>query len=264
MRIRRHLAAIVVAGMFAPGLAAQVRIESPGPSGRINVSFSEPGDEGQADRLRELAARLKPVADQLQNLEEVEIVVVRSPRELEQRLGQEGALSGVSYVHGILFLSPLAWQRNPTDEALEQEMTVALVRNTVTRLAGGNRVPEWLEDGLVSVLTRRPFAPASAEGIVRQAPLLLAQFESGDPAVGYWAVRYFVDARGGLGELRQTLRLLGQRPDSFVENLQLATGTPVGELERGWRAWLQRQVEDERRKREGGVREGPLIRKDEN
>ena len=260
-RLLRGVSLILLA---AVAVAAQVRIESPGPSGRINVSFSEPGDEGQADRLRELAARLKPVADQLQNLEEVEIVVVRSPRDLEQRLGQEGALSGVSYVHGILFLSPLAWQRNPTDEALEQEMTVALVRNTVTRLAGGNRVPEWLEGGLVSVLTRRPFAPASAEGIVRQAPLLLAQFESGDPAVGYWAVRYFVDARGGLGELRQTLRLLGQRPDSFVENLQLATGTPVGELERGWRAWLQRQVDDERRKREGGVREGPLIRKDEN
>jgi len=260
-RILRGVSLILLAAVALP---AQVRIESPGPSGRINVSFSEPGDEGQADRLRELAARLKPVADQLQNFEEVEIVVVRSPRDLEQRLGQEGALSGVSYVHGILFLSPLAWQRNPTDEALEQEMTVALVRNTVTRLAGGNRVPEWLEGGLVSVLTRRPFAPASAEGIVRQAPLLLAQFESGDPAVGYWAVRYFVDARGGLGELRQTLRLLGQRPDSFVENLQLATGTPVGELERGWRAWLQRQVEDERRKREGGVREGPLIRKDEN
>ena len=260
-RLLRGVSLILLAAVALP---AQVRIESPGPSGRINVSFSEPGDEGQADRLRELAARLKPVADQLQNFEEVEIVVVRSPRDLEQRLGQEGALSGVSYVHGILFLSPLAWQRNPTDEALEQEMTVALVRNTVTRLAGGNRVPEWLEGGLVSVLTRRPFAPASAEGIVRQAPLLLAQFESGDPAVGYWAVRYFVDARGGLGELRQTLRLLGQRPDSFVENLQLATGTPVGELERGWRAWLQRQVEDERRKREGGVREGPLIRKDEN
>lgn len=260
-RLLRGVSLILLA---AVAVAAQVRIESPGPSGRINVSFSEPGDEGQADRLRELAARMKPVADQLQNLEEVEIVVVRSPRELEQRLGQEGALSGVSYVHGILFLSPLAWQRNPTDEALEQEMTVALVRNTVVRLAGGNRVPEWLEDGLVSVLTRRPFAPASAEGIVRQAPLLLAQFESGDPAVGYWAVRYFVDARGGLGELRQALRLLAQRPDSFVENLQLATGTSVGELERGWRAWLQRQVEEERRQREGGVREGPLIRKDQD
>ncbi|MGH9804604.1 MAG: hypothetical protein ACRD4D_05485 [Candidatus Acidiferrales bacterium] len=257
-RLLRSVALILLAAVAA---AAQVRIEVPGASGRIHVNFSEPGDEGQAERLRELAARLKPVADQLHNFEDIEIVVVRSPRELEQRLGAEGALSGVSYVHGILFLSPMAWQVNPTDEALEQEMTVALVRNTVTRLAGGNRVPEWLESGLVSVLTRRPFAPASAEGIVRQAPLLLAQSESGDPAVGYWAVRYFVEARGGLGELRQTLRLLGQRPDSFVENLQLATGTPVGELERGWRAWLQRQVDEERRKREGGVREGPLIKK---
>jgi hypothetical protein len=244
--------------------AGQVRMEVPGASGRIHVSFSEPGDEGQADRLRELAARLKPVADQLQNLDAVEIVVVRSPREMEQRLGVAGALSGVSYVHGIVFLSPLAWQRNPTEEALEQEMTVALVRNALLRLAGGNRVPAWLEDGLVGVLTRRPFSPAAAEGIVRKAPLLLAQFDSDDPAVGYWAVRYFVEARGGLGELRQTLRLLAQRPDSFVENLQLATGTPVGELERAWRAWLEQQVEDDRRQREGGVREGPLIRKDEN
>ena len=190
--------------------------------------------------------------------------MVRSPRELEQRLGVEGALSGVSYVHGILFLSPLAWQVNPTDEALEQEMAVALVRYTITRLAGGNRIPEWLEDGLVSVLTRRPFSPASAEGIVRRAPLLLAQLDTDDPAVGYWAVRYFVEARGGLSELRQVLRLVAQRPDSFIENLQLATGVPVGELERDWRAWLGRQIDEERRKREGGVREGPLIRKDKN
>ena len=260
-QLLRGVAFILLATVAA---AAQVRVEVPGASGRIHVSFSEPGDEGQADRLRELAARLKPVADQLQNFDEVEIVVVRSPREMEQRLGEAGALSGVSYVHGILFLSPLAWQVNPTDEALEQQMTVALVRNTIVRLAGGNRVPDWLEEGLVSVLTRRPFSPASAEVIVRRAPLLLAQFDTEDPAVGYWAVRYFVEARGGLGELRQVLRLLAQRPDSFIENLQLATETSVGELERGWRVWLQRQIDDERRKREGGVREGPLIKKDEN
>lgn len=247
--------------LVASAAVAQVRVEVPGASGRIHVSFSEPGDEGQADRLRELAARLKPVADQLQSLDAIEIVIVRSPRDLDQRLGVEGALSGVSYVNGILFLSPLAWQVNPTDEALEQEMTVALVRYTVTCVAGGNRVPEWLEDGLVSVLTRRPFSPASAEGIVRRAPLLLTQFETDEPAVGYWAVRYFVEARGGLGELRQVLRLVAQRPDSFIENLQLATGVPVGELERGWRAWLQSQIDEERRKREGGVREGPLIKK---
>jgi len=260
-QLLRGVTLILLAAVAA---AAQVRVEVPGTSGRIHVSFSEPGDEGQADRLRELAARLKPVADQLQNFDEVEIVVVRSPRELEQRLGEAGALSGVSYVHGILFLSPLAWQVNPTDEALEQQMTVALVRNTIVRLAGGNRVPDWLEEGLVSVLTRRPFSPASAEVIVRRAPLLLAQFDAEDPAAGYWAVRYFVEARGGLGELRQVLRLLGQRPDSFIENLQLATGTSVGELERGWRVWLQRQIDEERRKREGGVREGPLIKKDQN
>jgi hypothetical protein len=48
-----------------------------------------------------------------------------------------------------------------------------------------------------------------------------------------------------------------------VENLQLVYGVSVGELERDWRNWLERVVEEEKRRREGGVREGPLIR-DEN
>lgn len=261
MRIPAALAVAALA-LAVPTTSAQVRIENPGTSGRINVSFSEPGDEGQANRLRELAARLKPVADQLQNLEQVDLVVVHTPRELEQRLGpgHAGALSGASFIHGILFLSPNAWQQNPTDEALEQEMSVALVRNTVTQLAGGNRLPDWLEDGLVSVLTRRPFVPVSAEPIVRSAPLLLARFEAQEPAVGYWAVRYLVEARGGLASLRQLLRLVAQRPDSFVENLQLVYGVTVGELERDWRRWLEQLVEEDKKLREGGVRQGPLIK----
>lgn len=244
------------------GLGAQVRVELPAPSGRINVSFTEPSDEGQADRLRDLAVRLKPVADQLETFDQIDIVIVHSQRELDQRLGPDkaGALTGVSYVHGILFLSPITWERNPTDEALEHEMQEALARYAVVRLAGGNRVPDWLEEGLVSVLTRRPVAPMTAEQVARRADLLLAQFEQRDPTVGHWAVRYLVDDRGGLTPLRQLLRLVSQRPDTFVENLQLVYVVSVGELERAWRAWLERLVAEDKRQREGGVREGPLIR----
>src|SRR3972149_8136972 len=95
------------------GLGARVRGELPAPSGRINVSFTERSDEGQADRLRDLAVRLKPVADQLETFDQIDIVIVHSQRELDQRLGPDkaGALTGVSYVHGILFLSPLTWER---------------------------------------------------------------------------------------------------------------------------------------------------------
>lgn len=262
MPSRVALGLIFLAVVGSVGARAQVRVEVPGTSGRINISFTEPGDEGQADRLRELAARLKPVADQLQPLEQVDIVVVHTPRELEQRLGSgaAGALSGISYVHGILFLTPTAWQRNPTDEAVEQEMSVALVRYTATQLAGGSRLPDWLLEGLVAFLTRHRFAPVSAEPVARRAPLLLAEFHADDPAVGYWAVRYLVETRGGLASLRQLLRLAAQRPDSFVENLQLVYGVPAGELERDWRGWLERLVEEDKKLREGGVRQGPLIK----
>lgn len=260
--MRTHLPAggALLLGCVLANLSAQIRVEVPAPSGRINITYTEPADEGQADRLRDLAVRLKPVADQLASLDQIDIVLVHSQRELDQRLGREGALSGVSYVHGILFLSPLTWERNPTDEALEHEMREALVRYTVVRLAGGNHVPNWLEEGLVSVLTRRPVAPATAELVARRAPLLLTQFETQDPAVGHWAVRYLTEARGDLDSLRQLLSLIAQRPDTFIENLQLVFATSVGELERGWRDWLQQQVEEEKRRRQGGVREGPLIK----
>jgi len=252
----------IVVFLLPPGLAAQVRVEVPAASGRINVRFSESSDEGQADRLRELAARLKPISDQLDALSDIDLVVVHSRRELEQRLGadSEGRLVGISYVHGILFLSPVSWERNPTDDALEYEMEEALVRYTVARMAGGNRVPDWLEEGLVRTLARRPSAPATAEMVSRRAALLLAEFEAADPHIGFWAVRYLMDARGGLTSIRQLLRLAAQRPDTFVENLQLVYGVPVGELERDWRNWLERVVAEEKRRQEGGVREGPLIR----
>lgn len=261
MRMRVWVGAGLLAAV-ALGVSGQMRVELPAPSGRVNVTFTEPSDEGQADRLRDLAVRLKPIADQLERFDQIDVVVVHSQRELDQRLGpgQAGALTGVSYVHGILFLSPLTWQRNPTDEALDHEMQEALARYAVVRLAGGNRVPEWLEEGLVSVLTRRPVAPMTAEQVARRADLLLAQFEAADPAVGHWAVRYLIDERGGLTSLRQLLRLVSQRPDTFVENLQLVYGVSVGELERSWRAWLERLVAEDKRLREGGVREGPLIR----
>src|SRR3972149_742573 len=130
------------------GLGAQVRVELPAPSGRINVTSPAPPDGGRAARLRDLAVRLKPVADQLETFDQIDIVIVHSQRELDQRLGpdQSGTLTGVSYVHGILFLSPTTWERNPTDEALEHEMQEALARYAVVRLAGGNRVPDWLEE----------------------------------------------------------------------------------------------------------------------
>jgi hypothetical protein len=137
-------------------------------------------------------------------------------------------------------------------------MEQALVRYAAIELAGGNRLPDWLESGLVSVLTKRPFAAATAESVAQRAPLLLPRFEPDDPAVGYWAVRYLVEARGGLTSIRQLLRLVAQRPDSFVENLQLVYGIPAGELERAWRAWLHEQAEAEK-KREGR-REGPLVK----
>ncbi|MBI4466072.1 MAG: hypothetical protein HY656_01420 [Acidobacteria bacterium] len=250
------LAALLLAVRPAPG-HSQLWISEAAAPARIEVSYTEPSDAGQAERLRDLAARLKPVADQLEPLDLVEIVIVHSPAEMSRRLGAEDALSGVSYLHGILFLSPVSWQRNPTQEALEHEMEGALVRYTASRLAGGQRLPDWLEQGLVSALTRQPFAPATAELIAARGPLLLSRFEADDAAVGYWAVRYLVEARGGLGPVRQLLRLVAQRPDTFVENLQLVYGVSAGELERAWRQWLLEQAEAGRRERGG---EGPLIR----
>ncbi len=242
-------------------LAAQVRIETR-PAAKISVTYTEPSDEGQAERLRELAARLKGTADQLEPLGDIPILIVHSPRELEQRIGPEGEgqLSAVSYVHGILFVSPTTWTRNPTPEALDHEMRQALIRYNVLRLAGGNRVPFWLEDGLVSALMQRPFAVPTGEVVAQRAPLLLARFEPEPPEVGYWAVRYLVEARGGLTPLRQLLRLVAQRPGSFVENLQLVYGVPAGELEREWRGWLTNLVEADKRQRQTGVREGPLVK----
>ena len=254
-------AVLFALSMLPMALPAQVRVEVP-PAAKINVTYTEPADAGQADRLREVAARVKGPADQLDPLDEISIVIVHTQRELDQRLGveAEGRLAGVSYVHGILFLSPTTWTRNPTAEAIEHEMQEALIRYNVARLAGGNRVPFWLEDGLVSLLGKRPFAPPSAELVAQRGPLLLVRFEPDDPAVGYWAVRYLTEMRGGLTSLRQLLRLSAQRPDSFVENLQLTYGVSVGGLERDWRKWLQALVDADKRQRETGVKEGPLVK----
>ncbi len=257
----KHSTGVALLLLTPLGLAAQVRIETT-PGARVNVTYTEPSDEAQAERLRELVARVKGAADQLEPLGDIPILIVHSPRELDQRIGPEaeGQLSAVSYVHGVLFVSPSSWTRNPTAEAMELEMRQALIRYNVLRLAGGNRVPFWLEDGLVSALTQRPFAVPTGEGVAQRAPLLLARYEPDAPEVGYWAVRYLVEERGGLTPVRQLLRLTAQRPDSFVENLQLTYGVPAGELERQWRGWLTNLVEADKRQRQTGVREGPLVK----
>ena len=256
--MRRLLAPISLAAfLLAPAaLAAQVRMEGFAAPAEIRVTYTEPSDAGQADRLRELAAQLKPLADTLEPLAEIDIVIVHSPAELARRLGRENERAGVSYVHGILFLSPVSWTGTPTQEALEHEMAQALVRYAALRLAGGNRLPDWLDQGLVGVLLKRPFAPATAELVAQRGPLLLGRFEPDEAAVGYWAVKYLVEARGGWTRIQQLLRLTAQRPDSFVENMQLVYGVAVGELERDWRRWLLEQVEASKR----GVREGPLVK----
>lgn len=250
---------LLLAGAPSPA-ETQGRPRNPAAEATITVTFTERSDAGQAERLRDLAAHLKPVADQLEPLDLIEIVVVHSEPEMRRRLGRKGELAAVSFVHGILFLSPIAWEGNPTQEALESEMEQALVRYAANRLAGGNRLPAWLDQGLVSVLTRQPFALSTAELVAQRSPLLLARFETEDPAVGYWAVRYLMEERGGLNSLRQLLRLVAQRPDTFVENLQLVYGVSAGELERAWRRWLKELVDTDRKLREGGVREGPLVR----
>jgi hypothetical protein len=248
--------------LLAPlAVPAQVRFETT-PGAKISVTYTEVADEAQAERVRELVARVKGTADQLDPLTDIPILIVHTPRELDLRIGpeSEGQLSAASYVHGVLFVSPGSWTRNPTAEAMELEMRQALIRYNVLRLAGGNRVPFWLEDGLVSALTQRPFAVPTGEFVAQRAPLLLARFEPDTPEVGYWAVRYLIEERGGLTPIRQLLRLMAQRPGSFIENLHLVYGVPAGELERQWRGWLTSVVEADKRQRQTGVREGPLVK----
>ncbi|MFQ5927453.1 MAG: hypothetical protein ACE5MH_08480 [Terriglobia bacterium] len=237
--------------------------QAPETASSVFVSFTEPADEGQSVRVRDVAARMKAFADQLEKVPRVEIHLVHSPRELALRVGAETSARVVpSYVHGGFFLlSPLAWRTNPTDEAIEHEVRQGLVLYAISYLAGGNSLPAWLEQGLLAHLTRRGFPAVTAGLVARRAELLLARFEMSEPAAGYWAVKYLVEERGGLASLRQLLRLVAQRPDLFVENLQLVYGTSVGELERAWRGWCQAIAEEEERRKKGGVQVGPLKRK---
>lgn len=249
---------VLLACLVAAGRPATPQETSAG----IFVTFTEPADEGQAERVRDVAARMKTFADQLENVARVEIHLVHSPGALALRVGKETAARVVpSYVHGGFFLlSPLAWTGNPTQEAIEHEVQQGLVLYAITYLAGGNRLPAWLEQGLLAYLTRQEFAPVTAGPAADRAELLLTGFETGEPAVSYWAVKYLVEERGGLAPIRQLLRLVAQRPDLFVENLQLAYSTPVGELERAWRAWCRAQVEQEEKRQRGGPQVGPLKR----
>jgi len=229
------------------------------PAKGIFVTYTEPGDAGQAERVREIAARMKPFADQLEDVPRVEIHLVHTARELAQRAGGETAAVVVpSYVHsGFFLLSPLAWQRNPTPEAIEHEVKLALVRYAISYVARGNNLPAWLEQGLLAYLTGESFAPLTAGLTAQRAQMLLTDFAASDPASGYWAVRYLVEERGGLTVIKQLLRLVAQRPDLFVDNLQLVYGLPVGELERAWRAWCQQIAAAEERKQRG-IQVGPL------
>lgn len=247
---------IILAFCLAASSAAQE------PAKGIFVIYTEPGNEGQAERVRDIAARMKTFADQLEDVPRVEIHLVHSARELAQRAGEDtSALVVPSYVHrGFFLLSPLAWQRNPTPEAIEHEVKVGLVRYAISYLAGGNYLPAWLEQGLLAYLTRESFAPLTAGLVAQRAQLLLTDFAAGDPAIGYWALRYLVEERGGLAAIKQLLRLVAQRPDLFVDNLQLVYGVPVGELEQDWRAWCQQIAEAEERKQRG-IQVGPLKRK---
>jgi hypothetical protein len=154
----------------------------------------------------------------------------------------------------VLFLSPLTWPTNPTDDALEAEMEAAVVRHALLRLSGGHRLPAWLDAGLVSFLTHQQFAPTTANLVAQRAEMLLGEWDASDPAAGYWAVRYLVEERGGLENLQRVLRATAQRPDMFFNNMVLVYNTPVGQLERDWRGWLDAFVEEDRRQREGGVR----------
>jgi len=92
----RLLLSFVLAGL-ASSLSAQVRVEIPAPSGSVNVTYTDPAEQGQAERLRDLVLRVKPLADQLYDVEHIEVVIVRSQRELDLRLGprRAGALAGI-------------------------------------------------------------------------------------------------------------------------------------------------------------------------
>ncbi len=253
--MRRELAALILAATCLGATAARAQ-QPPG----IYVTFTEPSDEGQALRVRDIAARMKTFADQLENVPRVEIHLVHSPRELALRVGGETSARVVpSYVHGGFFLlSPVAWPGNPTQETIEHEVQEGLVRYAISYLAGGNRLPAWLDQGLLAYLTRQEFPPLTAGLVAQRAELLLGRWEPTEPTIGYWAVKYLVEERGGLAALRQLLRLMGQRPDVFVDNLQLAYGTPVGELERAWRAWCKALAEREEQKQKGGIQVGPI------
>lgn len=258
MRNRTLLIASIILSV-AVGAHAQVRVVEPAASGTVNVTWSHPEDEPQALRLRDLVFRVKPVSDALHPVEEVSVVIVHSQRELDLQLGPDraGDLAGASYVRGILFLSPLSWLTSPTDEALESRMEEAMVRYAALNLAGGHRLPEWLDEGLVRYLTKQPFAPTTAAIVAARAEVLLSSWEADDPAIGFWAVRFLVEERGGLPAIQRLLRIMSMRPDTFRENMELVYSSSVGQLERDWRAWLNALVEEDRRQREGGVRRIP-------
>ena len=252
------LAALFLLGGGAEA-AGQARMIEPGPSGTVNVTFDHPDDEPMAVRLRDLVFRVKRVSDVLHEVKEINVTLVHTQRELDLQLGPEraGEAAGASYVRGILYLSPLSWSRNPTDEALEAEMEQVMVRYSLLQLTGGHRVAPWLEDGLVAYLTRQQFAPSTAGLLAGRADVLLASRGAQEPAVGYWAVRYLIEERGGIPALQRLLRTTARRPDTFLENLEVVYAASTGELELEWRGWLNALVEEDRLQREGGVRRGP-------
>lgn len=242
--------------------APPARAQTPEPPRGIFVTFTDPTDEGQAARIQDIAAQMKSFADQLENVPRVEIHLVHSAGELALRAGGDTAMRVVpSYVHsGFFLLSPLAWPGNPTPEAIEYEVQRGLVLYAITYLAGGNRLPAWLEQGLLAYLTRQEFPPLTARPVAQRAELWLPRFDTREEAAGYWAVKYLVEQRGGLAAIRQLLRLVAQRPDLFVENLQLVYAISVGELERSWRAWCEAIAAEEEKRQKGGVQVGPLRR----
>lgn len=251
----------LMTGMVLCALAAtaQVRVVQPAASGKVNASYSHPDDAPMAERLTDLIFRVKPVSDALHNVRELDLVVVHTQRELDLQLGpgQSGAVAAASYVRGILFLSPLAWTRNPTDEALEAEMERAMIRYATLQLTGGHAIPEWLGDGLVAYLAKQQFPASTAALVGTRAEVLLASRGRQESAVGYWAVRFLIEERGSLAAIQRLLRIVSRRPDNFFENFELIYASPIGELERDWRDWLAARVEGDRIQREGGVRRRP-------
>ena len=257
--ILRMSALIAVALMHTLALTAQVRVVEPAPSGKVNVTYSHPDDKPMAERLRDLVFRVKPVSDALYNIRELDLIVVHTQREFDLQVGASvpGAVAEASYVRGILILSPLAWTRNPTDETLEAEVEQAVVRYATLQLTGGQSIPGWLSDGLVAYLAKQQFAPSTAALIADRTQVLLAVRGRQESAVGYWAVRFLVEERGGLAAIQRLLRMTARRPDNFIENFELIYAAPTGELERDWRDWLRANVERDRIQREGGVRRRP-------